>query len=369
MRILIWTAILTAVAAILLFGGMMYVASVLSWEDKQTEGRGYYGATAAEREAFRTTLRRHARRLAPFLALMSRFSNFDFRRTSFQHRGLAAPKGTTSPASFARSDAWPAGPQDIFVATQMKCGTTWMLHVVYQVLLRGSGNLVESGSTLHAVSPWIEGRKTVSMDDAPLVGTERPSRIIKTHLPATHVPWSLDARYIYVARHPVSCFVSCADFIRSNAGRFAPSSDKIEEWFRSDELMWWGTWPAHVESWWKASQEHPNTLFVTFEEMKRDLPAVIRRVSDFLGTAPLDDAELARVAEQCSFRYMQEHGDSFEMHPPHILSVDAELFVSGSSDRHADAPEDARRRTAAWCAERMAGGSFPLATVYPDVQS
>ena len=368
-RILIWVAILVAAIVVFLMTEMVYLSAVLVWEDKKTEGRSYYGASFAEREEFRKALRRHARRLSPILALLGRFSNFNFAKTSFHHRGLAAPKGTTSPESFARADAWQAGPQDIFVATQMKCGTTWMLHVVYQVLLRGAGNLVETGSTLHAISPWIEGRKTVPMEDAPLIGTERPSRVIKTHLPATHIPWSPDARYIYVARHPVSCFVSCADFIRSNAGRFAPSSGKIEAWFRSDELMWWGTWPVHVEGWWKLSEKNPNTLFVTFEEMKRDLSAVALRVAEFLGVRPLNGAELALVVEKCSFRYMQEHGGAFEMHPPHILSANAEMFVSGSTQRHADAPEEVRRRIAAWCADRMAGGAFPLAKVYPDVTS
>lgn len=368
-KILIWTVILAALAGLFLFAEMVYLSAVLSWEDKKTEGKNYYGAPPAERAEFRRALKRHARRLSPILALLGRFSNFSFAKTSFHHRGIAAPRGTTSPASFARADAWPAGPQDVFVATQMKCGTTWMLHLVYQVLLRGAGDLVETGATLHAVSPWIEGRKTVSMEDAPLIGTERPSRVIKTHLPVSHIPWSPEARYIYVVRHPVSCFVSCADFIRSNAGRFAPPSATIEEWFRSDELMWWGTWTAHVEGWWKASEENSNTLFVTFEEMKRDLPGVVRRLTDFLGIGPLGEAELARVVDKCSFRYMQEHDDNFEMHPPHILSAHADLFVSGRSDRHADAPEPVRRQIAAWCADRMTGGRFPLAKFYPDVTS
>lgn len=365
--ILIWAAIVALALLAFLMAEMVYLSAVLVWEDKKTEGNNYYGASPAEREKFRRSLRRHARLLSPILALLGRSSNFNFAKTSFQHRGLAAPKGTTSPASFARADAWRAGPEDIFVATQMKCGTTWMLHVAYQVLLRGAGDLVETGSALHAVSPWIEGRKTVPMEEAPLIGAERPSRVIKTHLPATHIPWSPEARYIYVARHPVSCFVSCADFVRSNAGRFAPSPEKIEEWFCSDELMWWGTWTAHVEGWWKLSEENPNVLFVTFEEMKRDLAAVVRGVAAFLRVAPLNDAELAVVVEKCGFRYMQEHEGNFEMHPPHILSADAELFVSGSSDRHADAPEAVRHRIAAWCAGRMAGGRFPLATVYADV--
>ena len=98
------------------------------------------------------------------------------------------------------------------------------------------------------------------------------------------------------------------------------------------------------------------------ERPERDL-----RVAAFLGVAPLNQTELALVVEKCSFRYMQEHDDSFEMHPPHSLSADAELFVSGSADRHADAPVEVRHRIASWCADRMAGGRFPLARVYPDV--
>jgi hypothetical protein len=64
---------------------------------------------------------------------------------------------------------------------------------------------------------------------------------------------------------------------------------------------------------------------------------------------------------------MQEHQDAFEMHPPHILQTNAELFVRGSADRHLDVPADARERIRAWAAAEMAGSGFPLAEAYPDV--
>jgi hypothetical protein len=101
--------------------------------------------------------------------------------------------------------------------------------------------------------------------------------------------------------------------------------------------------------------------------MKRDLAGVVRRVVTFLGVAPLTQPELAQVLEKCSFRYMQEHQEAFEMHPPHILAVDAEMFVRGTADRHLDVAEDARRRIIEWCAARMSGRRFPLARTYPDV--
>ncbi|HEV8597935.1 MAG TPA: hypothetical protein VGQ69_01090, partial [Gemmatimonadales bacterium] len=59
--------------------------------------------------------------------------------------------------------------------------------------------------------------------------------------------------------------------------------------------------------------------------------------------------------------------EAFEMHPPHILAVDAELFVKGTADRYKDVPEATRRRILAWCADRMQGGGFPLERFYPDV--
>jgi len=345
----------------------VYLAVVLRWEDAHTVGLGYYGRSAAERDAFKRTLRLHAVLLAPVLWVNGKLAKVDFRRVRIQHDGVSFPAGSCSPESVAAAVAYAPRAEDVFVATQMKCGTTWMQHVAYEVLRRGGGDIVERGATLYALSPWIEGRRSVPLAEAPLVGTERPSRIIKTHLPAPLCPAGADARFIYVARHPISCFASCMDFVATNVGAMAPALPAYEAWFTSPDLMWWGTWPDHVQGWWERAQRDGNVLFVHFEDMKRDLPAIVRQVEGFLGVAPLTEGERARVVEKCGFAYMQDHQGSFEMHPPHILQTNASLFVRGTADRHKDVPADVRRRLNAWVAATMAAGAYPLAAHYPDV--
>lgn len=367
MGVVWWTGGGLAALAALYIAWSVYLAVVLKWEDERTAGLSYYGLPPAEREAFKRRLRLHARLLSPVLWLNGRLVTLDFRKIRIVHKGVSAPAGTCSAESFERAEAYQPRPEDIFVVTQMKCGTTWMEHVVYEVLNRGSGNLVESGITLYSVAPWLEGRRSVPVDHAPLHGSERPSRIIKTHLPAQLCPVSGEARYIYVARHPVSCFASCMDFVATNVGAMAPGMAAYEEWFCSRDLMWWGTWPDHVRGWWERAAAAPNVLYMFFEDMKRDLPAAVRQVAEFLKVKPLSETELARAVEKCGFSYMQRHQVNFEMHPPHVLETNAALFVSGTADRHNDVPEDVRRRIVSWCAAELKGSGFPPPPAYSDI--
>jgi hypothetical protein len=367
--VLLWIGLAIGLIVLFLIAQMVYLSVVLSWEDQQTRGLGYYGLQPGGRAAFKRRLRTHARMLYPVLRLIGRTSSFTFEKASFRHRGVAGPRGTCGEDSFAKADGYEAKPEDVFVVTQMKCGTTWMQHVVYEVLNRGAGDIVESGRTLYAISPWLEARKSVPIEDAPLVGEARPGRIIKTHMPVQLCPWSPEAKYIYVARHPVSCFASCIDFVATNIGALAPDLPVVEAWFRSPDLMWWGTWTEHVKGWWQRSEDSDNVLFVHFEDMKKDLAGIVREVAAFLGVAPLSDEETARVVEKTGFRYMQQNKDAFEMNPPHILQTDAELFVRGTADRHKDVPEDVRQRLSAWVVDEMKDSDYPLATRYPDLTS
>jgi hypothetical protein len=362
-----WAALAILGALILLvIGAATYLAVVLQWGEDRTVGLNYYGLPSAERDAFKRRLAFHAKILRPILWL-SMQKTMDFRKGRILYKGVAAPSGSCSAAGFAKAEAYSPQQEDVFVVTQMKCGTTWMQHVVFQLIHRGHGDLVETGRELYAVSPWIEGKKSVPIEQSKPLGTTRPTRIVKTHLPSQLCPYNGTAKYIYVVRHPVSCFASCVDFVVTNMGSRAPSLTALEEWYTSPDLMWWGTWTDHVKGWWKRAEEHPeNLLFIYFEDMKKDLPATVRQVGAFLGVAPLDELELAGAVHKCSFAYMQEHQDNFEMHPPHILQTDAELFVSGCVDRQKDVPPEVRVRIAHWVAREMSTSNFPLAERYPD---
>ena len=366
MTILWWSLGILGVAIAVLFAQMVYLAYVLKWEDEQTVGSNYYGKSPEARAEFKQALRRHARRLSPIIRFTAGQNKVDFKKARIQYEGVSGPTGSCSVESFKRGADYKPRAEDVFVVTQMKCGTTWMQHIVYEVVNRGNGDLVASGKTLYGIAPWLEGRKSVSLDDAPLVGSARPSRIVKTHFLTKLCPFSANAKYIYVARHPVSCFASCIDFVVTNVGAAAPSLPEFEEWFCSPDLMWWGTWTDHVAGWWDRSNES-NVLFLYFEDMKRDLPGIIRKVAAFLEIPALTDQEVANVAEKCSFAYMQKHQDNFEMQPPHILQTSAELFVSGTADRHKDVPAEVRDRIKAWAGAQLADRSFPLARAYPDV--
>ena len=360
-----WMILAVVGVVVIGVGGMLYMSVVLAWGDQRTKGLSYYGLGPSEREQFGRRLKLHARLLHPFLVLLDRVTDFTMEKATFSWEGLAGPKGGCSPDSFAGAAAYVPRPEDVFVVTQMKCGTTWMQHVVYQVVHRGRGDLVETGTALYAVSPWLESTKSVGIQDAPVVGTARPTRLIKTHFPADRCPFDENARYVYVARHPVSCFASCVDFLAGNLGVFTPDLDEIEAWFRSDELMWWGPWPAHVAGWWKRAQESEAVLFVTFEEMKSDLPGVVTKVAAFLGVDPLSREEMDEVVEKCGFKYMQRHAVAFEMHPPHLLSVDGQLFARGTANRHEDVERDRSDRILSWASSALAEADETLRSIYP----
>jgi hypothetical protein len=100
--------------------------------------------------------------------------------------------------------------------------------------------------------------------------------------------------------------------------------------------------------------------------MKKDLGATVQQVSDFLALS-LDEAEIAGVTGKSDYRWMKEHEEVFEMHPPNLFSTRGAFFNSGAHDRYKDATEEETERIRAFCRERLTDGSYPLARFYPDV--
>ena len=345
--------------------GVVYLAVYFRWERRHTAGMAYFGQPSAQRRALKRKIAWYS---LPAQALLGMVAVALRRRStmpSFAYQGVSGPPRVSGPEIFARARNYRPEPHEVFVATQMRSGTTWMQQLVYEILMRGCGDLSDRGhGHLRAVSPWIDGFDGVPLERAPRVG-EKPTRIVKTHLPTSLCPFGDEAKYIYVARHPVDCFASIVDFHRAMLGPLVPSVAALADWFCS-ERMYWLPWPRHVDGWWQWAASRDNVLFIHYEAMKADFAAVRDQVARFLGYALTPD-ERQRIDERCSFRYMKEHEEVFEMAPPTMFSVRRSFLARGETARHEAVPPEIRGRILDYCRAGLVGTTYPAGRFYPDL--
>lgn len=147
--------VIAAALGLALIGALVTVIGFQRWFIREVSGTSFFGRPAAERAAFADEVRRRGRFAAPLITLISRA------------RGGQIPdgvdwNGTTAPLQCSRQDFeravnYEPRTGDVFVVTQMKCGTTWMKQIVYEILMRGRGDLSDSGGRhIYGVSSWIE---------------------------------------------------------------------------------------------------------------------------------------------------------------------------------------------------------------------
>ncbi|XP_064485748.1 sulfotransferase ssu-1-like [Ornithodoros turicata] len=171
--------------------------------------------------------------------------------------------------------AYEPRPDDVFVVTYPKCGTTWMQHIVYYIF--SNGTPPKDSDEFDSKTPFFEYMGQEAVDNLP-----RPAAI-KTHLAFNKQPYSKDAKYIYVARNPFDCCISFFHHVR-----FFPMYDYedgtfdefFEEFLRGE--VDFGDYFDHLLSWYPHRHD-PNVLFLTFEDLKNDTRTWIQKVADFLG--------------------------------------------------------------------------------------
>lgn len=362
----IWLAILIGAALLLLMAAMLYLAWYLRWETEQTRGMAYYGRPLAERRALKQRIQTYSAPVKPLVHLLASANRQRATMPFFEYEGVCGPTKVSGPEVFARAKAYRPQPEDVFVVTQMRCGTTWMQQLVYQIVTHGQAAIGDRDQGhLYAISPWIDAVNSVSIEQAPVVGRRR-TRLIKSHLPTSLCPYSADARYIYVTRHPVSCFASIVDYNRSLLGPLTPPIQTLADWYCSDR-MYWLPWPRHVDGFWTWASTRDNVLFIHFEEMKKNFAGVRDRVAQFLD-CQLTAGELDVVTTRCSFKYMKDHEELFEMAPPTMFSAaEGEFLASGKESRGDDVTPAVRAQIVQYCRQALTASDYPAKRFYPDL--
>nr|XP_032827114.1 bile salt sulfotransferase-like isoform X2 [Petromyzon marinus] len=131
------------------------------------------------------------------------------RTAMFVYSGVLFPSNIHSAETLGYAREFPVRPDDLFVVTYPKSGTTWMQEIVTLVYSDGDLGPVQTVPNWERV-PWLEqdtGRKHLEHRASP--------RLITTHLPFQLAPREIGqakAKVIYMARNPRDILVSSYNF-------------------------------------------------------------------------------------------------------------------------------------------------------------
>ncbi|XP_058833563.1 luciferin sulfotransferase-like [Topomyia yanbarensis] len=195
---------------------------------------------------------------------------------------------------------------DVWVITFPKCGTTWTQEMVW--LLNNDLNFeCAKKLSLEERFPFLELTGALSLIGGDSVGdVERLSRPrhIKSHLPVMLLPdqvWTVKPKIVYVSRNPKDAATSFYHHYRNIVGYDGPKENFFDA-FLSDNLIY-APFGEHVLDYWQLRNED-NVLFITFEQMKRNLRKVILSVATFLGKS-YNDREIDALEGHLSLDSMR----------------------------------------------------------------
>ena len=217
-------------------------------------------------------------------------------------------------------------PDDLWVVTYPKAGTTWMQQIVK--LIHSNGE--EDGRKSSEAVPWIEAvnnpdpKHEYNFD----ISSMKSPRAFKSHftydLMPCGVPSTTPCKYIYVSRNPRDLAVSY--YFHYLGFKYVESLEWSDffSWFSSGSLVF-GDYFKHTLSWWD-HREDDNVLFLKYEDMKRDLRSSIRKISLFMGVELSSDI-VNKIADESTFSKMKNNPGANYTGVDHRRAPDAVPFM------------------------------------------
>ncbi|XP_077987963.1 sulfotransferase 6B1-like [Glandiceps talaboti] len=200
---------------------------------------------------------------------------------------------------------------DIWLMSYPKTGTHWMKGILYQLFNYDTpeGRGEKEGPHLEDYVKFAEFPEFATgkpMLDKIITMPSEERRFIATHLQPCHTPnqfFEKKPKAIHIMRNPKDTAVSLWHFTRDN-----PGMDPIESWeahlegFLQGNVAY-GSHADYVTSWWNLRNEI-DMLYVTFEDMKKDLKGSVMKIAKFL-EVDLTEESAAIIAERCTFSSMK----------------------------------------------------------------
>jgi aryl sulfotransferase len=246
-----------------------------------------------------------------------------------------------------RWERFVARPDDIFVCTPPKCGTTWMQAIVASLLFPDG-----APGPVTEIAPWFDARFEPLDVVVARLDAQTHRRSVKTHTAADGIPWYPSVSYIVVGRDGRDALMSFQNHMRNLQPALFPALamsaleegielpdgppppvDDIHEFFTwcVDENP---IWFEHVASFWPHRSE-PNVLFVHFNDMQADLDQQMRRVAAFLDIE-VDEQRWADQVASCTFESMKRRSSEIADFDSHFVGGADTFLYKGTNGRWRD---------------------------------
>jgi hypothetical protein len=212
-----------------------------------------------------------------------------FRRARFRNKTLRRPFMLARHRSLA--------PQDAFLASYPRSGTTWMRFLLYETLTGESSGFGLMRQAIPSVGKQ-DGARPVLQDGGKLV--------------QTHEPYcDRDRRVVYVVRDARSV-VSSEFAWQQRSGFYFGGFDGFVADFVAGRSNPWGSWADHVRYWRRSEAARNGHIhLVRYEDLRADTYSVFTGILDFLGVRARDDV-VRKAVESNSLEGMRAKEDRAE---------------------------------------------------------
>nr|XP_043637379.1 flavonol 3-sulfotransferase-like [Erigeron canadensis] len=234
------------------------------------------------------------------------------RLTLYKYQGYWNVRELVEGAIMAQK-TFKAKPNNLFLCSCPKTGTTWLKALAFSILTRETFNASNTTHPLlttmpHDCVPFLEQDLKKIQDNQ--IKNSDALQLVATHLPYASLPQTIlasNCKIVYIYRNVKDVIVSNFHFIKEAfkiPKEEASFEDALGEYCQGISLS--GPYWDHILGYWRASMERPETvLFLKYEDMKSDTTSNVKRLAGFLGYPFSIQEENAGVVDNivklCSF--------------------------------------------------------------------